>query len=240
MKPYSLAEAAAKACGKIVIWGGEGERQGGDDDNDVNDQQDDENSGESENSDGSGDQDDEDSDDEGDGKSGKPDSPNYEKLLRDAKKESIAQKKEIDRLKAAKTKADGDKDAAAERDEAQAENTKLNGLLNKEFLEWKIGKNEKYDWVVIDDVVNAIDKEAIDIDIETGEVDGLDLELKRISKSRPHWLKKNQRNDDDDEAPPASGSHPRGGKITNDEAELKRVGAKYKVPGYGSQALKMM
>jgi hypothetical protein len=241
MEPDLLAKAAAIACGtKFRIWGGEGERQDNPADNDAEDDQnpkDDDKSGNR----GSGNADDIDDDNvDDDSDAGKAGEKSLQDQLDELKRDNLTLKKSNDQLKAGKKKADADKDAAAERDEAVAERDTLKTLLDTKFLAWSIqtftdGKT-KYDWIDIEDVAGAVNKDAIDIDLKTGEVKGLDLELKRIAKKKPHWLKKD---DDDDEQSP-SGGHPVGGKTKTSELDNAKIGEKYKIPGYGSQNLRVM
>lgn len=234
-----LAEAATVACGgSFYIWGGDGERQDvqGDKDGD----QEGDNGQESSDSDpgDSQDTDQTDSQDSGDDDSDSGADDDEEERDR-LKRKNIALKAENTRLKNAQAKAKGDRDAAAERDELKLENDKLKSVVNSKFLEWAVQTNDKYSWIDVEDVVKAIDREAINIDVENGDIDGLDLELKRIAKKKPHWISKGEEQEQQ-ESPPRSGAHPFGGTVKQDEAERRRLGEKFKIPGFGSQAQKFM
>lgn len=236
MDPDLLAKAAETACGGLFrIWGGDGERENqpgdGDSDEPDEDTQDKDKSGDT---DDAGDADVDEPGDEGDYN---PDEASLEERLDAERRKNIALKGRITKLQQAKQKADGDKDVAKERDELRTERDKLRTVLDTSFLEWKISSNTKYNFIDAEDVVKALDREAVSIDLETGEVEGLDLELKRIAKRKPHWLKKDEVDDDQEQRGP-SGGHPGGGKVTSDEAETRRIGEKFKIPGFGSQAIR--
>lgn len=239
MLPDRLAEAAAVACGqKFPIFGGDGERQEVPKDDDGDEQKDNGQQSTDTDQDDSQDSDEADSQDSGDDDS---DSGNadLEAELDRLKRERIALKGQVTKLQTAQNKAKGDRDAAIERDELKSENAKLKGVIDTKLLEWAIDTNSKFKWVDSEDVVKAIDRDAINIDLDNGDIDGLDLELKRIAKKKPHWLQKDEEQEEQ-QAPPRSGSHPFGGNIKQDEAEARRLGEKFKIPGFGSQATKFM
>lgn len=222
----------------FTVFGGDGERQevpkddDGDEQKDNSQQPPDTGSDDGQNS---GQDDNQDDGDSGDESSNDDSEAELDRL----KRANIALKGKVTKLETAQSKAKGDRDAAIERDELKSENEKLKSVVNTKFLEWAIQTNAKYDWVDTEDVVKALDREAINVDLETGEIDGLDLELKRIAKKKPHWLKKDE-DQDQQQAPPRSGGHPFGGTVKQDEAEKKRLGEKFKIPGFGSQAVKFM
>jgi hypothetical protein len=174
--------------------------------------------------------------DSGDGQDSGSSGPSLEAQLEAEKRKNLKLTKDLGRAEADKKKADEDKDAAKERDEARTENTKLKGLLETKFLVWSIETNKKYDWIDVDDVMKCIKPDEINIDIDADEIQGLDMALKRIAKDKPHFLKKA----DDDEQRPPSGSHPIGSRPGDTVTEQKRLGAKYKIPGFGTQAQKFM
>lgn len=223
MKPDALETST------LLIYGGDGERQPGDNADDSQEQPD-------QNSEQSGDntpdnqQDDSSDDGESDGGSS---GPTLEDQLDAERKKNLAQAKELDKLKAAQRKAQGDRDAAVERDEYKGKYEALQEVLDSKFLVWSIQTDTKYDWNDADDVRKFIKDDEIKIDVETGEVQGLDLALKRIAKEKPYLLKAKE---DEGDGRQPSGSHPFGGKITQLETDEKRLGAKYKIPGFGAQA----
>lgn len=221
MDTDKLALAAAAACGKIRIWGGDGEREDNPDQNDQDvEQQDQDQSDDSDESDDQDSQEQPDEDDDDDADSDE---------LTSAKKENIKLKKRIANLEKSKEDSDNDRNAAKERDKLKIKNDKLQNLLNTKFLEWNISQ-DKRPWIDIEDVRKAIDLEAISIDIEAGTVEGLDLELKRIAKKKPHWIKQ-AKEDGDSQGP--SGGHPNG-STKQKELDERKIAEKYKIPGYGT------
>jgi hypothetical protein len=170
-----------------------------------------------------------------DGKSG---DLSVEEQLEAEKRKNIQLARQLTQAKNEKTKADADKDAAKERDDAVAENSKLKGLLDSKFLLWSIGTDKKHEWIDPEDVVKFIKADEINIDVDTETIDGLDMALKRIAKDKPYLLVPKQ----DDQQPPRapSGSHPVGSRPGSTDDETKRLGAKYKIPGFGTQSQKFM
>lgn len=237
-----LAEAAEAACGgKLFIWGGDGERQDPPENQD-NDQDQDSQDDNPDDSDSDDDRTPSGSDNDGD--DSKDDKvASAQEQLDQLKRDNIALKKANSQLKTKQQKAEADKDAAKERDEIATERDQLKTLLNGKFLEWSVqtfsdGKT-KYDWVDLEDVTKAIDPEAIDIDMKTGKITGLDMELKRIAKRKPHWLKKDEQ-EQEDAGPTGQRGQGRGTGVKADAVETKRIGEKFKIPGFGSQNLRAM
>jgi hypothetical protein len=243
MLPDRLAEAAKAACGgKLLIWGGDGERQDPPENQNQNQDNDQDQDSQDDNPDDSDSGDDRaPSGSDNDGDNSKDDkAASVQEQLDQLKRDNISLKKSNDQLKAAKTKVDKDKDVAKERDEAVARADKLQNVLNTRFLSWSIAMDSKYDWIDTEDVLAAIDREAIDIDLDKGEVKGLDLELKRIAKKKPHWLKKAEEEQRQEQGPTGQRGQGRGPAPKADEAETKRIGEKFRIPGYGSQNLRAL
>jgi hypothetical protein len=175
--------------------------------------------------------------DQGDGDSASGASgASLEEQLDAEKKKNVQLSRQLTQAKNEKTKADQDKDAAKERDDFKAENDKLKGLLDSKFLVWSIATDKKHNWQDAEDVVKFIKSDEINIDVDAGTVEGLDLALKRIAKDKPYLLVPVE---EGDQRPP-SGAHPQGGRQTSTADETKRLGAKYKIPGFGTQAQKFM
>jgi hypothetical protein len=177
--------------------------------------------------------------DQGDSGSDSGDSGlSLEEQLDAEKRKNTQLSRQLTQAKNEKTKSDQDKDAAKERDDFKAENTKLKGLMDSKFLLWCIGTDTKHQWQDPEDVVKFIKADEINIDVDAETVEGLDLALKRIAKDKPYLLVPKQ----DDQQPPRtpSGSHPVGSKPGSTADETKRLGAKYKIPGFGTQAQKFM
>jgi hypothetical protein len=240
---YSLENAHGKAKfedGKLFfIWGGDGERDNKTGDGDDSKQPDDDNEDDKdEGKDQSGDPDsDDDSDDSGD--DDKKSSASTEEQLDAERRKNIALQKKLDKQKQDKDAAEADKDAAKDRDKYKAQVEKRDKLIESKLKLWSIETNRKYKWNNPEDVVAFIRPDEISIDLESDdpEVEGLDLALKRIAKEKPYLLKKDDEQDDD-ERHPASGSHPRGGKTDQGETEDAKLRQKYRLPGFGAQAVR--
>jgi hypothetical protein len=178
-----------------------------------------------------------DSGDQNDGSSDSGDSsPSLEEQLDAEKKKNIALNKQLSKATEDKKKADQDRDAAKERDEYKAKNDKLQELLDSKFLVWCITTDTKYKWQNVEDVIKFINADEINIDVEKGTVDGLDLALKRIAKDKSYLLVPKE----DGTGGQPSGSHPQGGKATSTIDEQKRLGAKYRIPGFSTHGQKFM
>lgn len=160
-----------------------------------------------------------------------------EEQLDEQKRKNTQLARQLTQAKNEKTKADADKDAAKERDDYKAENDKLKSLLEGKFLVWSIATDKKFAWQNADDVVKFINQDEINIDVDAGTVEGLDLALKRIAKDKPYLLVPKQ----DDQTPRTpSGTHPVGSKPGSVAENTKRLGEKYKIPGFGTHATKFM
>lgn len=68
------------------------------------------------------------------------------------------------------------------------ENEKMKAQLNKSIVRTAISSG-KYNWHDLDEVYQKLDLEDIEIDYETGDVDGLEEQLKYIAKKKPYLLK---------------------------------------------------
>lgn len=67
----------------------------------------------------------------------------------------------------------------------ELERNTANTLLRAAMVE-----DAKYQWYDVPVVLNLINREAIDVDLAEGVVDGLGEELKRIAKEKPYLVKK--------------------------------------------------
>ncbi len=232
----------------LLIWGGDGERETDDNDPPADDDQDVDDDDDTDDDEQDDDQDDDPKDKskaKTKSKSKKDDEPTLEEQLDAEKRKNIQLQRQITKNKNAQTKADADKDVTKDRDRLKTENDQLRSMMDDNLLEWSIGKNKKFQWQNEGDVMAFINTDAISIDLDNKKIEGLDLELKRIAKEKPYLLKpKEVKKDDDkvDETPPGvpSGSHPRGGSAKSSDAEKKRLGEKYKIPGYGTQTLRAL
>jgi hypothetical protein len=226
---------------KLLIFGGDGERdsKAGDGDDSQQQNEDDNEDDKDENEGESGDSG---SDDGADGsKSGNKDSgPTLEEQLDAERRKNIQLQRQADKDKKAKQDAEADKDAAKDRDKYKTQVEKRDKLIESKLKLWSIETNKKYQWENAEDVLAFIKPDEISIDLESDDpqVEGLDLALKRIAKEKPYLLKKDKDEQDDDEGHPASGSHPRGGKTDQGETEDASLRMKYRLPGFGAQAVR--
>jgi len=218
-----------------VIWGGEGERDG--------ENQGGQNQGESG---------DTGKPPEGDGNSGDGDDDGAKRLkeledkLDSEKKQRIAEKKRADKAEQSllTKNQEGQEEAertATERDDYKAKYEKLLEFVETSYIDTAIMKNKKYDWHDVEAVRSFLNKDNIRLDMDTGEIEGLDLELKRIASEKKYLLVPHE---SEGGAPPSappgtppSGSHPVGGSTRQRETDRQKLGAKYKLPGFGPGAL---
>lgn len=224
---------------KLFIFGGDGERDNKPGDGD-----------DSKQPDADGDKDDKDenkgepgdpgADDKSDGsKSGDKDSGlSLEEQLDAERRRNLQIQRDLDAEKEKSAKAETDVDVAKERDKEKTRADKLQGILDKNFLGWSIERNKKYEWADPADIPLYIKPDEIRIDLDKEEIEGLDLALKRIAKEKPHLLKPKEDDQDDDAGHHSSGSHPRGGKTDQGETEDEAIRLKFKLPGFGAQAVR--
>lgn len=163
------------------------------------------------------------------------------------KRENIRLKKQI-QSKDDKDKDEKDKDKRLSK--AEAKNARYEKLMRTSYIENAINKvsavknkdgNPIYEWHDIEDVRSAIDMDSISINMDTGEVEGLDVELKRIAKKKPHYLRqaddggdqgKGRGNQGGGRRPPppgASGAHPFGGAARARVTDDQKLMEKYKI-----------
>ena len=106
-----------------------------------------------------------------------------------------------------------------------------NGLLRTSIQEF-----EAYKWHDVNLVMRELNKKAIFVDLEEGEVEGIQKELKRIAKEKPFLVKKAEKSKDDDadddekpEPKPKSGQHQRRQNATT--KRQKALTDKYRMAG---------
>lgn len=227
--------------GKLLIWGADGE----DDDEDSDEDESDDDS-----DDGDGDDDDEDEDEDKkpvakkkvaikskDDDDDDDDEDDAEKELARLKRENIKLKKDA---QAKKDKEDADGDLQKRHNKVVKHNVKLEKFVNAHLIGAAIveASSGKYDWHDTGDVAGAIDRDAININLDTGEIEGLDVELKRIAKKKPHWLKDSESDDDSGRGnrqqrrpppPGGTGNHPFGGAPRKQVTDSDKLKAKYKI-----------
>lgn len=149
---------------------------------------------------------------------------------------------------------EGDR-VAAERDDFKKKYEKLKGLMETSYLTNAIsrqyvapdeeGKGGKgFDFHDPEGVRTFINPKNIRLDLDTGKVEGLDQELKRIAREKPYLVKEAKADENGGGAgnftpPPGnSGSHPRNGSARVPETDSKKLGAKYKMPGFSGAGVK--
>lgn len=140
-----------------------------------------------------------DDDDDGSDDDADDDDDDVAKALSDAKKENRRLKRE---LAAAEELLDGVDESDDDDDETgglRDENQKLRKLVNGPYVKSQIdnvrGKDgEKlYDWEDADVVYALLDKSELEVDVETGEIEGLEEQLAELAKKKPFLLKSGKR-----------------------------------------------
>lgn len=188
---------------KLRIWGGDGEGDGdngdaGDGGQDSDGQQDQDNQGQGDRG-GSGNsqQDADDKSKRDAGKSGDDTDP--EARVDALKRENIRLRQQLDNKKEAeKTKEKDESDQQKEYNKVKSRNAQLERMMETNVIETAILKEKKYDWQDVEDVRRFIDMDALHIDYDKGTIQGLDLELKRLAKSKPYLLTPKKQDDQDD------------------------------------------
>lgn len=224
--------------GLLRIWGAEDPDDENEDDPDEDENEDDPDEDED-------DPDDDESDeDKAKAKKKKSKEPTLEEQLDEEKRLRLKAERKLKLKEKAAEDAEGDKDAAKELTKVQAKLEARDKFLADNLLAIEISKQDKYKFVDVEDVVNLIQKKysddvIIDLESDVPEIEGLDLALKKIAKDKPHFLQKDSDDDDDDDGGTkrSSGSRMRKGKKESAEAEEKRLGEKFKIPGYGTHGL---
>jgi len=99
----------------------------------------------------------------------------------------------------------------------------------------------KYSWYDVPVVMGLINRDAIEIDLEEGVVDGLEAELKRIAKEKPYLVKKGSTGGGNSGsgnnssggagAAGSTGSNPSGRNSSNDARAAQRATLESKYPG---------
>lgn len=137
--------------------------------------------------------------------------------------------------------ADDVERATAEATEYKEKYEKLAAIIETSYLDSAIlklsqGRNKdgspKYDWQDVEAVRVFLDMEQITVDLDTGDVDGLDKQLSEIAKSRPYLLvQPKQPGGQQNFAPPAgppSGNSPVGGGTRQRETDKNKIAKKFK------------
>lgn len=119
-----------------------------------------------------------------------------------------------DRLQKLENKGKDDTETTAnEIKNLREANEKLTKQLERAAVRTAIVNNDDFKWHDVDDVYSKLDMEDIDIDPDTGEVDGLEQQLKSLAKKKPYLLRESDASGGDDGAgvrPGSTGHNPRG------------------------------
>lgn len=153
------------------------------------------------------------------------------------------------------TQEEGDR-VAAERDDYKKKYEKLKGLMETSYLTNAIvqqyqpagedGKGGKgFNFHDAEAVRTFLNPKQIRLDLDTGKVEGLDVELKRIAKEKPYLVKQpeEQQSGGSSFVPPpgSTGQHPRNGGANRERVTDKnKLGSKYKMPGFAGFSGKAM
>lgn len=124
--------------------------------------------------------------------------------IAELKRENRRKKRELRTAEEAKTGLQTQIDEAARskntelknaQDDLKAANeriAKMEATLHGNLLRTAILENQKLVWHDIATVIPALDMDEIKINVETGEIDGLSEELKRVAKEKPFLVKSKQ------------------------------------------------
>lgn len=137
--------------------------------------------------------------------------------------------------------ADESDRVAAERDSYKEKYEKLKELMSSSYIDNAILRQTKFDFHDVEAVRAFLDQSKIRLDLDTGKIDGMEEQLRKIAKERPYLVKQPE-----DQSPatnftpppgPGTGNHPYGGTVSQKETDRKKLGSKYRIPGYGSMAV---
>ena len=173
-----------------------------------------------------------------------------EAALEGTKKKHADEKKRADDVTADLQKRDREGMEEHERTEAERDDYKAKYEKLLKVVETSVTKDAirsisdakdksgkpKYPWHDVEAVTAFLDKGEIKIDLDTGEVTGLESQLKNIASKRPYLLVAEQNSNNNQGTPslggPATGGHPTGGAGRQRETDRQKLGQKYKLPGF--------
>lgn len=142
---------------------------------------------------------------------------------------------------AAREYADESDRVVQERDSYKQKYEKLKELMSTSYLDNAILRQTKFDFHDTEAVRAFLDQSKIRLDLDTGKIDGLEEQLRKIAKERPYLVKQPE---DQSAATtftpppgPLTGSHPIGGTVNQKETDKRKLGSKYRIPGYGSMTV---
>lgn len=238
LSPVEATDPSLLNCSKFRVWGGDGD---GDDSSGGGDSGGGEQSGSGDGSANSG---------AGDGDSGTAggeQTPDLQAQLDEERAARIQLQRERDEAAeraadAANASADEADRVASERDSYKQKYEKLKELMSTSYLDNAIRGQTKFDFHDTEAVRAFLDQSKIRLDLDTGQIDGLDEQLRKIAKDKPYLVKQpeNAGGGDGFTPPPGpntgTGSHPYGGSARQSVTDKQKLGQKYKIPGYGSMA----
>lgn len=145
--------------------------------------------------------DDDDDDDEDDDSHLTPDQRRIKELSAESKRrrlEARGLQKELDKAKADREEQERKKndEATNNKNDLAKANKRIEALektLHKNLLETAILKHDSVTFHDTDTVLSALDRESITLDLESGTVEGLSEELKRVAKDKPFLVKATKR-----------------------------------------------
>ncbi|AHN84027.1 head scaffolding protein [Mycobacterium phage Hawkeye] len=140
-----------------------------------------------------------DRDDDGDFDDSDGDDRDFETELKDAKKELREVKRDLaDALEMLEENESnsGDYDDDTEVSELRKENEAMRALLNGPYIQSQINgfRNKdgspRWDWEDTETVYALLHTKDLEVDVETGEIDGLEDQLEELAKKKPFLLRK--------------------------------------------------
>jgi hypothetical protein len=125
----------------------------------------------------------------------------------------------------------------AERDDFKDKYEKLLKIVETSYLDTAIMKAKGLKFRDPEGVRAFLDHESISVDLDTGDIKGLDNELKRIAKDKPYLLVptegEGQQGGEHKPPPgPPTGNSPVGGSVRQRETDRGKIGVKYNIPGF--------
>lgn len=166
----------------------------------------------------------EDEDDPEDDEDDEDSSEALKKKLKDSEKARAKAERALAKKNSAKPEDDEGDDEDPDTKALREENEGLRKLLNGPYIQSQIDSfkddkgNPRWEWEDAETVYALLDRSELEVDIETGEIDGLEEQLEELAESKGHFLLKKALDDDsdeDDQPKPRrrrrSGNAPRGG-----------------------------
>lgn len=144
---------------------------------------------------------------------------------------------------AAREYADESDRVVQERDSYKQKYEKLKDLMSTSYIDNAILRQSKFDFHDTEAVRAFLDQSKIRLDLDTGKIDGLDEQLRKIAKERPYLVRQpEEQSASTSFIPPpgpatGTGNRP-GGTVSQKETDKRKLGSKYRIPGYGSMTVR--